>query len=102
MTQRAHVRLVTIIAASEAQDRIKREILNLGAVRYTVSRVDGHGQHGTSRRGMFEDGNIRFELIVSNAMADIVLDHAAKLAESVPLVAFAHDVEAVPRANFEA
>jgi nitrogen regulatory protein PII len=101
MTQRAHVRLVTIIVASEVQDRVKRELLGLGAGGYTVSRVDGHGLHGTSQRGVFEDGNIRFEVIVSKAMADIVLDHAAKLGESVPLIAFAHDVEAVPRANFE-
>lgn len=100
--QRAHVRLVTIIVASEVQERVKRELLGLGAAGYTVSRVEGHGQHGASKRTLFEDGNIRFEFIVSHALADVVLDHATKLAESVPLIAFAHDVEAVPRANFEA
>jgi sugar/nucleoside kinase (ribokinase family) len=99
--KKAHVRLVTIVAASEVESRMKRELTSLGVTRYTVSRVDGAGQHGTSERGLFEDGNVRFDLLVNHAVADALLDRAAILGESLPLIAFAHDVEAVPCGRFE-
>lgn len=99
--QRAHIRLVTIIAASELRDRLRQELLRLGASSYSVSRVEGRGEHGTRTRDAFDDGNIRFEALVTKPVAESILDYAATTSESQPIIAFAQDVEAVPQRHFE-
>jgi len=101
MTQRAHVKLVTVIAASELRERLRQELVQLGASSYSVSRVEGRGEHGLRSRDAFDDGNIRFEALVTKPVAEAILDYAAKTSESQPVIAFAQDGEAVPRKHFE-
>jgi nitrogen regulatory protein PII len=100
MADRAHVKLVTIIAASHAQDRLHRMLADLGVRHFTVSRVDGRGNHGAQERGFFGSGNVRLETIVGAPLADAILDRAAIEAESAELVAFSQDVVAIPHAHF--
>lgn len=100
MADRAHVKLVTLIAASFAQDRVLGILSALGVRHFTSSSVDGRGKHGAHRAGWFDTSNVRIEAIVTTAVADAILDRAAEEAESAELIAFACDVAAVPRAHF--
>lgn len=100
MAERAHLKLVTIIAASFARDRLLEILRSLGVQHFTSSSVDGHGKHGTHRNGLFDTANIRIETLVESTVADAILDRAAVEAESAEMVAFAYDVVAVPRAHF--
>ena len=100
MADRAHVKLVTIIASYELKDRLIDQLYRLGARDYTLSRVDGHGKHGTHASGLFEIGNIRLETIVAISLAEAILDAVAREAERSELVAFAQSIEAVPSKHF--
>jgi nitrogen regulatory protein PII len=100
MTDTAHVKLITIIASSELQDRLEKELRRLGASGYTITKVDGRGEHGPRTRGMFDIGNVRIETVVAPDVAEVILAHLAKEAEAYEFLAFAHDVEAVPRKHF--
>jgi nitrogen regulatory protein PII len=101
MMQRAHVKLVTVIAASEMYERVKRELVHLGASNHSVVRVEGRGHHGTRTRDTFDDGNVRFETLVGETIADAILQYVATVGEAGPVIAFAQNVEAVPRNRFE-
>jgi nitrogen regulatory protein PII len=100
MLDKAHAKLVTIIASSELQDRLETDLRRLGAPAYTLFPVDGHGKHRTRRRGLLESGNVRFEAVVSIPVAEAVLEYVEREAESAHLLAFSHDVDAVPRNRF--
>jgi nitrogen regulatory protein PII len=100
MVDTARMKLVTIIGSSELQDRFERDLRRLGASGYTISKVDGRGRHGPRTRGMFDVGNVRLETIVSPEIAETLLAHLSREAETTELVAFAQDVEAVPRKHF--
>lgn len=102
MKPRAHAKLVTIIAASEMHDRIKHDLAGLGASGHSLWHVEGRGHHGPRARDAFDAGNVRIEVIVGAEAADSILDYAANLGESEPVIAFVHEVEAVPRSRFEA
>lgn len=93
-------KLITIIASGELRDRLEDDLRKLGATGYTVYRVDGRGHHGERMRGVFEIGNIRLETLVAQGKADAILTHLGRLAEQFELVAFAQDVDALPRSHF--
>ncbi len=99
MANRARMKLVTIVASSEMRDRLEAQVVRLGAKGFTTLGTDGRGAHGKHRRGMFDSGNVRIEAIVAPGVADAMLDYVAGLADQ-EVVAFAHDVDAVPAAHF--
>jgi hypothetical protein len=96
----AQVKLVTIVASSELQDRIIEELREAGAGGYTIARTSGGGLHGPRVRGMWDTGNVRIETLVSAEIAERVLERVSHAFAELPLVAFAQDVEAVPREHF--
>ncbi|MGH7437547.1 MAG: P-II family nitrogen regulator [Polyangiaceae bacterium] len=100
MLDKVHAKLITIIASSELQDRIEADLRRLGAPGYTLFAVDGHGKHRTRKRGLLESGNVRFEAVVSSQVAETLLEYVEREAQSAHLLAFSHDVDAVPRSRF--
>jgi len=100
MADTARAKLITLIASSELQDRLEHDLRKLGATGYTDFRVNGHGQHGPRTRGMFDIGNVRIEAIVASEKAEAILDHFARQAETLGIIAFCQDVEAIPRKHF--
>jgi hypothetical protein len=96
----AKVRLVTIIASSELQDRVIEDLREAGAGGYTIGRASGGGLHGPRVRGVFDSGNVRIESVVSGEVAERVLEHLAQAYAGLSLIAFTQDVEAVPREHF--
>jgi nitrogen regulatory protein PII len=96
----AKVKLVTIIASSELQDRIIEGLREAGAGGYTITRASGGGLHGPRLRGIWDTGNVRIEALVSTEVAERVLEHITEAYAELPFIAFAVDVEAVPREHF--
>ncbi len=100
MADTAHAKLITIIASSELQDRLEHDLRKLGATGHTVSKVNGRGQHGPRKQGMFDVGNVRIETVVAPDKAAAIMDHLARRAEDTEIIAFCQDVEAIPRKHF--
>jgi nitrogen regulatory protein PII len=94
-------RLVTIIASLEFVDRLAETLRSLGARGYTMTDARGRGLHGPRGFTFFDAGNARIETVVPPAVADKILEHIVKDYRGDEIIAFAHDVEAVPRAHFE-
>ncbi len=99
MTQSITLKLVTIVAPAEYQERVERDLHELGAGGYTFAEVSGSGQRAPRRHGLLSTGNVRIESLVTAAVAARLLAHVAEQ-EDLRILAFAHDVEAVPVARF--
>jgi nitrogen regulatory protein PII len=96
----ARVTLVTVIAPSELAVRVEDLVRQLGATGYTVANVNGFGQHGRRRNAILDAGNVRLETIVTNDIAMQILLHVETEYAEMPIIAFASDVDAVPRKHF--
>ncbi len=96
----AKVKLVTIIASSELQDRIIEDLRKVGAGGYTITRASGGGLHGPRVRGIWDTGNVRIESLMSTELAERVLEHVTQAYADLPFIAFAVDVEAMPPEHF--
>jgi hypothetical protein len=97
----SRARLVTIITPSEFVDRLAEMLRSLGARGYTMTNARGRGIHGPKGLGLFDAGNTRIETIVPPAVADELLENIVKDYSGNEIIAFAHDVEAVPKGHFE-
>jgi nitrogen regulatory protein PII len=97
----ARVTLVTVIAPSELAGRVEELVRDLGATGYTVANVNGFGQHGFRRHALLDAGNVRLEAIVTSEIATRILIHVDTEYTGMPIIAFASDVDAVPRGHFE-
>jgi len=102
MAEAAKVSLVTVIAAFElnSEQGLEKELRALGMKGYSLGKVNGWGIHGETHAGLVDSANVRIEAVVPTSVADKVLDLVAKKGEESPIVAFAHDVKAVPRDRF--
>jgi|SRR5580658_740433 nitrogen regulatory protein PII len=96
----ARVTLVTVICPSELAARVEELVRHLGATGYTVANVNGFGQHGSRRNTILDAGNVRLETIVTRDIATRILLHVDTEYAQMPIIAFAHDVDAVPRNHF--
>jgi nitrogen regulatory protein P-II 2 len=75
--QTTKLKLVTIIAESILEDRLVRDLKQLGARGYTVGEVRGEGTRGV--RGIDMEGqNIRIETLVGAETAQRILTHIAQ------------------------
>jgi hypothetical protein len=98
----AQVKLVTIIAASELEERLMDDLRGLGIRAYTTSRAGGSGLHGRRQAGIWEMGNIRVETLVDNDLALRVMAGLVRAYKGQSLIAFTQTVEAVPHEHFQA
>ena len=57
------IHLLTVIAEAVLEDRLVREVSELGATGWTVTPCRGHGAGGWDA-GDFEGGNIRVEILI--------------------------------------
>jgi nitrogen regulatory protein P-II 2 len=86
---------VTIIAEAVLEDRLLREVRELGSRGYTLTEVRGEGSRGV-RASEWEGKNIQIEVLVSAGVADALLDHlAANYFEHYAVVAYVVDVQVV-------
>ena len=94
------LKLVTVIASFELQERVIEGLRASGAKGYTIVAADGRGRTGKRRHGMFEPGNARIESLMPAAAATKFLERVAAEAEEFRFIAYAQDVEAVPASRF--
>jgi nitrogen regulatory protein PII len=97
----AKMRVVTIIATAELHERLERDIKAAGARGMTIAHVDGHGAHGAHRASFLDRGNVRIDIIADPKTAEKILDRVVSHYEGQEIVAYAHDVEAVPKGRFQ-
>lgn len=69
--------LVTIVAERVLEDRLTKEILDMGATGYTVTHTRGKGSRGM-RTGDIPGQGVRIETLVSDALAERLLEHASR------------------------
>ncbi len=92
----AKVKLVTVIAGSELQERLEADLKELGIKGFSLMRVDGYGVHGPRRHGLLGSGNVRFETLVQPELATRLMEYLTKHYKGWGLVAFMQEVETVP------
>jgi nitrogen regulatory protein PII len=100
MVEKAKVTLVTVIAAFELEQRLLHDLKVLGLDAYTVGKVDGRGLHGLRTAGLVDAPSLRLEILVQASLAESILDLLANSYADAPLIAYVHDVAAVPAENF--
>lgn len=89
------LKLVTIVAEAVLEDRLIRDLLDLGARGYTVSTARGRGSRGV-RASDWEGGNVRIEILVTEAVSDRVLDLLAeRYFPTYAVVAWVENVQVV-------
>ncbi len=87
------LKLVTIIAEAYLEERLIREIKQLGAKGYTITSARGEGSRGV-RASEWEGNNIRLETIVSPAVAEKILQRLAEAYfANYAVIAYVENVE---------
>ncbi|MGA3120354.1 MAG: transcriptional regulator [Polyangiaceae bacterium] len=100
MVQRAKVTLITVVAAFELEPRLANDLRALGVVAYSVGKVDGRGVHGHRTAGLVDASSLRLEMLVAPALTESILELIANQYAGQPIIAYVHDVEAMPAKNF--
>lgn len=100
MVRTARVVLVTVIAAFELEDRFVEDLRRLGVKGYTLGKVDGRGVHGAVMAGLVDAPNMRLEILVPHAVASRVLERIATRYADQPIMAYMHEVDAMPADHF--
>jgi len=91
---RTQLSLVTVIGEAVLEERLLRDLRELGARGWTVDHVRGEGSRGTRASAL--DGNVRVETLVRAELADRILDHlSAHYFPHFAVIAFVHPVEVV-------
>ncbi len=101
MSASAKVRLVTVIAAFETEARLLKDLGALGVKGFTLGKVTGRGVHGRRMSGLTDAPNLRIEMLVTAGLATRILDRIVSRYDDQPVLAYVHDVEAVPVEHFE-
>lgn len=90
---RKTLKLVTVIAEAVISEKIIREIHRLGAKGHTASAAEGQGSRGV-RASEWEGKNIKIETLVSEPVADQILDLLAiDYFPNYAVVAYVQDVQ---------
>lgn len=101
MIQTAKVTLVTVVAVFEIEERLVKDLRALGVRGYTVGKVDGRGLHGHRMAGLVDAPNMRLEMLVSHALAWRILERIESKYGDQPIMAYTHEVQAIPHEHFE-
>jgi nitrogen regulatory protein PII len=101
MIETARVKLVTIIAREELLDGLEEQLKAMGTSGYTVGRADGRGQSGPRTKGFLTLANVRVEALLRPPDAQRLLERLAHAYGDRQIVAFSHDVDAIPKEHFE-
>ncbi|HXX68582.1 MAG TPA: hypothetical protein VEK07_15445 [Polyangiaceae bacterium] len=84
----------------ELEPRLVKDIKDLGVKGYTLGKVNGHGVHGRRSAGIADASSSRFEMLVSPAIAQAILQRIAESYRDQPVIAYLHEVEAIPADRF--
>jgi nitrogen regulatory protein PII len=92
---RVPLKLVTIVAEPVLEDQLTGALRRLGARGFTVTESRGEGSRGM-RASEVPGQGVRIESVVSEAVADRILDHvAAHYFANYAVIAYVSSVEVV-------
>ncbi len=100
MVEKAKVTLVTVVAAFELEPRLSNDLRAIGVTAYSVGKVDGRGVHGLRTAGLVDASSLRLEMLVAPELAERILELIAGQYAGQPIIAYVHDVLAMPAKNF--
>lgn len=93
--QTTRLKKVTIVAEAVLEDRLIRDVRQLGARGYTLTEVRGEGSRGV-RASEWEGKNVQLDLLVSAAVADRILERLAEhYFPDFAVIAYVVDAEVV-------
>ncbi|MEM1085589.1 MAG: transcriptional regulator [Verrucomicrobiota bacterium] len=78
MSTKVPLKLVTIVTEGLLKDEMGSLLEKMGATGFTITRCEGGGSDGV-RAQDWEGPNQRFECIVSEEMADAILDEVGRV-----------------------
>lgn len=67
--------LLTLICEAALEQRLIKDLEQLGAPGWTLSDARGTGSRGVRRAGWDNDGNIRLEIVCSRDKAEAIAHH---------------------------
>lgn len=86
---------VTLVAEALIAEQLQDAILQLGASGFTTTKAEGRGSRGV-RASQWEGRNAKIETIVTDEVADKILQHLAeRYFENFAVIAYCHDVQVV-------
>ena len=93
--QTVPLKLITIITEAILEERIIREIRQLGAKGYTISEVRGEGSRGIHASD-WEGKNSKIELLVSAEVAARIFNYVAdQFFAHYAVIVYAQDVQVI-------
>ena len=93
--QTTTLKLVTIVTERVLEDRILRKITEIGAKGYTLTQATGKGSRGV-RASEWEGPDTRIETLVSNEVADGIIEYIAdNLFEHYAVIVYVQDANVV-------
>jgi nitrogen regulatory protein P-II 2 len=99
--QTASLKLLTIIADEALEKKLTTDLRQLGAKGYTIAQARGSGDEG-DRVSEWEGENIRLETIVSDDVADKILEKLRKTYfEKFDIIAYMTDVQVLRAERFK-
>ncbi|MFW5454821.1 P-II family nitrogen regulator [Thioalkalivibrio sulfidiphilus] len=72
------LRLLTVVAEAILEDMLIDDIQRLGATGYTILDARGWGKHGKRRGNWRQGGNIRIEVLGSDALCAAIAEYLRK------------------------
>ncbi len=95
------MKLVTIITESILEPKVVEDLTLLGARGYTVVDARGSGSRGMRSADWDQNQNIRLEVICSEQVATIILEHLQKeYYSNYAMVVYVSDVSVVQPEKF--
>ena len=89
------LKLVTIVTERILEDRLLRQLVELGAKGYTLSQATGKGSRGV-RASEWEGPDSRIESLVSEEVAEDIVDYIAEnFFEHYAIIVYVQDAEVV-------
>jgi hypothetical protein len=72
----------------------------LGVRACTILQAEGHGLHGARKIGFLDNANLQIEMLVAPELGAKVLELIETSYAGEAVIAYAHEVQAVPLARF--
>ena len=89
------LKLVTIVAETVLEERLTRELMELGSTGFTVTESRGRGSRGL-RTGDIPGASVRIEAVVEADVADDLITHlSGRYFTDYAVIAWVSDVDVV-------
>lgn len=93
--------LLTLICEAALQNRLVKDLEQLGAPGWTLSDARGSGSRGVRSAGWDNDGNIRVEVICNRELAEKLARHVQeRYYDNFAMICWLSDVEVLRAGKF--